>query len=158
MLAEADGAPAHGSGREDPPPHRTPRRAARRIGRCSPWPCPPWPSAPLLSALEERYPIAALGVDLLAPNSVLQPRLQEVYALVDERLRELSPALGDGLRCLDMGCGSGALTLTVARALSAKAAAIWATDLLPEALATTRPQRGALRRGGHRSPGPGASQ
>jgi methylase of polypeptide subunit release factors len=92
----------------------------------------------LLAALEESYPISTLGIDLLAPNTVLQPRLQEVYDLVDERLQELALSLGECLRCLDMGCGSGALTLTVARALSSKASVVWATDALPEALATTR--------------------
>lgn len=92
----------------------------------------------LLQALETTYPVRALEAELLAPNSVLQPRQQDVYALFMEALDGLRPTLPDGLACLDMGCGSGALTLCMATALAPLSPQVTATDLLPEALATTR--------------------
>ena len=92
----------------------------------------------LLVSLESRYPVRALNAELCAPNSVLQPRQQEVYNLLRERLITLRPSLPRGPICLDMGCGSGALALVMAQVLGGGDAAVWATDRLPEALATTR--------------------
>ena len=99
----------------------------------------------LLSLLEDRYPVHALETDLWSPNSVLQPRQQEVYDLMRERLAALGDSLPPEPRCLDMGCGSGALALLMAKELRPLNPRVWATDALPEALATTRLNAAQLR-------------
>jgi methylase of polypeptide subunit release factors len=92
----------------------------------------------LQTALAETYPVQALDTDLIAPKTVLQPRQQEIYDLLRERLLMLRETLPSGVACLDVGCGSGALALVTAQLLAGQGAHVWATDKLPEALATTR--------------------
>lgn len=92
----------------------------------------------VLASLDTLYPVAGLEEPLLAPESILQPRQQEVYELLNEALEALAPQLPAQLAALDMGCGSGALTLLLARALAERGAQVWASDILPEALATTK--------------------
>ncbi len=105
--------------------------------------------AELMATLDERYPVRALGAELVAPKMVLQPRQQEVYDLFEAKLLDLRdvemryiaslPARQDAsLRALDMGCGSGALALQMAQLLAPLGPTVWATDVLPEALATAR--------------------
>lgn len=92
----------------------------------------------LMSTLDERYPVRALGAELVAPKMVLQPRQQEVYDLFEARLLALREGLPPNLTALDMGCGSGAVALLLARLLEPLRPTVWATDTLPEALASTR--------------------
>jgi methylase of polypeptide subunit release factors len=92
----------------------------------------------VLASLDTLYPVVGLDEPLLAPESVLQPRQQEVYELLREALVDLHPKLPAQPTALDMGCGSGALSLLLARGLAERGAEIWASDILPEALATTR--------------------
>jgi len=107
----------------------------------------------LLASLEERYRVAALEADLFAPQSVLQPRQQEVYDLLRERLLALRAGLPPEPVALDMGCGSGALALLVAHILREAGVHVWATDTLPEALATTRLNVAKLTNEGKIAPG-----
>ncbi len=92
----------------------------------------------LLAALDQLYPVFGLEAELVAPESVLQPRQQEVYDLFREVLPSLREQLPSRPLALDMGCGCGVLTLLMARSLGGLEARIWATDILPEALATTQ--------------------
>jgi len=87
------------------------------------------------SALVETYPIRALDVSLVASENVLAPRSQETVECFQEALQHIrkeAPA-----KIVDLGCGSGCLTLLARQELGDQAE-IYASDLLPEALATTK--------------------
>lgn len=86
-------------------------------------------------ALTDTYPIRALDTSLIASENVLAPRSQETIECFQEALqyvRRSSPAA-----VADIGCGSGCLTL-LARQELGKQTELYASDLLPEAVATTR--------------------
>ncbi len=89
-------------------------------------------------ALAETYPILALGVSLYASDNVLPPQSQETVELFQRGLRSVKPHLPQGATVLDMGCGCGSLTLLAAQEVADLGARIYASDLLPEAVATTR--------------------
>lgn len=87
------------------------------------------------NALSDTYPIYALDASLVASENVLAPRSQETIACFQEALqyvRQDAPAT-----VADIGCGSGCLTLLARRELGEQAQ-IYASDLLPEAVATTK--------------------
>jgi len=73
---------------------------------------------------------------------VLIPR-PETETLVTEALKILTPAEGKGFRILEIGTGSGAISIALARELPA--AKVVATDLSPKALAIA--EENALRSG-----------
>ncbi len=90
------------------------------------------------SALEETYPIDALGVSLVASKNVLAPRSQETVYCFQEAMQSLEKHdLPDKLDIADVGCGSGCLTL-LAHQEFGENAVIYASDILPEAIATTK--------------------
>ncbi|MYI92981.1 methyltransferase domain-containing protein, partial [Candidatus Poribacteria bacterium] len=90
------------------------------------------------SALEETYPIDALGVSLVASKNVLAPRSQETVACFQEAMQSLeSYDLPNRPVIADVGCGSGCLTL-LAHQEFGENAVIYASDILSEAIATTR--------------------
>ena len=87
------------------------------------------------SALAETYPIRALDASLVASENVLAPRSQETIECFQEALeyvREHNPTM-----VADIGCGSGCLTVLARQALGEQAK-VYASDLLPEAVATTK--------------------
>ncbi len=92
----------------------------------------------LQEALAPQYPVSGLCHPLVAPDAVLQPRQQDVYELMQEALLALAPVMPAQIEALDIGCGSGVLALLIATTWREKELAVWATDILPEALATTR--------------------
>ena len=86
-------------------------------------------------ALAETYPIRALNAALVASENVLAPRSQETIECFQEALqfvRHSNPAT-----VADIGCGSGCLTL-LARQELGEGVELYASDLLPEAIATTK--------------------
>ena len=89
-------------------------------------------------ALKETYSIRALGVSLVASDNVLPPHSQETVELFRRGLESTKPHLPQGATVLDMGCGCGCLTLLAAQEVGDLEAKIYAADLLPEAVATTR--------------------
>ena len=89
-------------------------------------------------ALVERYPIRALGISIHASDNVLPPHSQETVELFQRGLRSVKPHLPQGAAVLDMGCGCGSLTLLAAQEVTDLGARIYASDLLSEAVATTR--------------------
>ena len=89
-------------------------------------------------ALTETYPIRALGMSLLASENVLPPHSQETIELFQRGLQSVKPYLPQGATLLDIGCGCGCLTLLAAQEVRDLEAKIYASDLLPEAVATTR--------------------
>lgn len=87
-------------------------------------------------ALAETYPIRVLNASLVASENVLAPRSQETVECFQEALqyiRSHAPAN----KVADIGCGSGCLTLLARRELGEQTE-VYASDLLPEAVATTK--------------------
>lgn len=92
----------------------------------------------LQKALAETYPIRALGISLHASDNVLPPHSQETVELFQRGLQSVKPRLSQGSTILDMGCGCGSLTRLAAQELEGLGVRIYASDLMPEAVATTR--------------------
>ena len=92
----------------------------------------------LKTALSQEYPIPALGSSLVAFENVLPPRSQETIACFQDGLQAIKGHLPQRAEVLEVGCGSGCLTLLAAQELGDLEAKIRASDLLPEAVATTR--------------------
>ena len=86
-------------------------------------------------ALTDTYPIRALNASLVASENVLAPRSQETIECFQEALQHVRQS--DPSTVADLGCGSGCLTL-LARQELGKQTEVYASDLLPEAVATTR--------------------
>lgn len=92
----------------------------------------------LQSSLAETYPIHALNASLVASENVLAPRSQETIECFQEALQSICPVVADSkVTVADVGCGSGCLTL-LARQELGNSAEIYASDILPEAVATTK--------------------
>ena len=92
----------------------------------------------LESARSEEYPIPALGNSLVAFENVLAPRSQETIVCFQDGLQAIKMHLPKRAEVLEVGCGSGCLTLLAAQELGDLEVRIRASDLLPEAVATTR--------------------
>ena len=92
----------------------------------------------LESAVSEEYPIPALGTSLIAFENVLAPRSQETIACFQDGLQAIKRHLPQRADVLEVGCGSGCLTLLAAQELADLEVRVFASDLLPEAVATTR--------------------
>ena len=86
-------------------------------------------------ALAETYPIRVLGASLVASENVLAPRSQETIECFQEALQHVRSEVPS--KVADIGCGSGCLTL-LARQELGEQAEVYASDLLPEAVATTK--------------------
>ncbi len=85
--------------------------------------------------LTDTYPIRVLDASLIASENVLAPRSQETTECFQEALQYIrahNPAV-----VADIGCGSGCLTLLARQELGERTE-IYASDLLPEAVATTK--------------------
>lgn len=89
-------------------------------------------------SLEESYQINALNSSLVASENVLAPRSQETIECFQEALQSIPRGnLPDTPIVADVGCGSGCLTLLAHQELG-ESAEIYASDILPEATATTK--------------------
>lgn len=89
-------------------------------------------------AIEVSYDINALNSSLVASENVLAPRSQETIECFQEALQTVSRGnLSDTPLVADVGCGSGCLTLLAHQELG-ESAVIYASDILPEATATTK--------------------
>ena len=86
-------------------------------------------------ALAETYPIRALDASLVASENVLAPRSQETIECFQEALQHVRSEAPS--KVADIGCGSGCLTLLAQQELG-KQTEVYASDLLPEAVATTK--------------------
>ena len=86
-------------------------------------------------ALANTYPVHALDASLVAAENVLAPRSQETMECFQEAVQYVRHP--GRVHIADVGCGSGCLTL-LARQEFSERAEIYASDLLPEAVATTK--------------------
>ena len=92
----------------------------------------------LQRTLTETYPINALNASLVASENVLAPRSQETIECFQEAMQSIQNELPESItRIADVGCGSGCLTLLAQQEFD-KSAEIYASDILPEAVATTK--------------------
>ena len=89
----------------------------------------------LQKELKQLYPVWALGSSILAPGNVLPPRSQETVNLIGKGLEKVKGKLPAGAEVLDMGCGSGCLSLLAAETLRGREVKVTATDSMPDALA-----------------------
>ncbi|MYB95613.1 class I SAM-dependent methyltransferase [Candidatus Poribacteria bacterium] len=89
------------------------------------------------SALAETYPIRALDASLVASENVLAPRSQETVECFQEALQYIRSHAPANNKVVDIGCGSGCLTLLARQELGDQTE-VYASDLLPEAVATTQ--------------------
>ena len=87
------------------------------------------------NALADTYPIRALDASLVASENVLAPRSQETIECFQEALQHVRPH--NPTIVADIGCGSGCLTVLACQELGGQAE-VYASDLLPEAVATTK--------------------
>lgn len=87
---------------------------------------------------EARHPVSTIESDLLVHPDVLAPKSEPTLRLVTDAMRQASLRLPVNARVLDMGCGSGVLTIAALQILHQLNPQITASDILPEALATTR--------------------
>ena len=92
----------------------------------------------LLRIEQDEHPVRAIGASLVAHPDVLVPRSQETINLVCEAIKDCEPGLPNSPRVLEIGCGSGVLSIAAWQILQGKSPSITATDILPEAVATTR--------------------
>ncbi|MBM3241254.1 class I SAM-dependent methyltransferase [Candidatus Poribacteria bacterium] len=109
------------------------------------------------ASLSNSYVVSLLGEDVVASRNVFPPNSPETIALFFAGLKGLSIAdcrlsiekadnqqstinnhQSSIIDVLDMGCGSGCLSLLVAQVFEGRNINIVATDHLPEALATTK--------------------
>jgi len=92
----------------------------------------------LQAALERPYYIGPLDGKLFVFENVFPPQSQETIELFHQGLQSVKAQLPLDLEVLDMGCGSGCLTLLAAKVFTDRQVKIVASDILPEALATTK--------------------
>jgi methylase of polypeptide subunit release factors len=96
------------------------------------------------SDMKQSYYISALDADIIAHSNVLQPLSQDTIELFQEGLenvRQTASVFREGdttIEILDMGCGCGCLSLLAAKVFADYDVRILATDILPEAIATTK--------------------
>jgi len=86
-------------------------------------------------ALADTYPVRALNASLVASENVLAPRSQETIECFQEALQYVRQSVPATVA--DIGCGSGCLTLLAQQELGEQIE-LYASDLLPEAVATTK--------------------
>lgn len=97
-----------------------------------PYLCPAAEFVRTQDSMSESHFIPVLGNELSVHHQVLVPRSHQTLALFRDAFRSFEA--GSVSRVLDMGCGSGVLSLLAARELGCS---VTATDHLPQAIATT---------------------
>jgi methylase of polypeptide subunit release factors len=92
------------------------------------------------SDMEQAYYVSALEVDMISHSNVLPPLSQDTIELFLRGLQKVEQAvsLSKKVEVLDMGCGCGCLSLLAAKVFAYHDAEVVATDILPEAIATTK--------------------
>ncbi len=89
-------------------------------------------------SISKQVRVDALNDYLVSHYSVLPPASQKIYTLFKTTLETLLLSIPIGIYVLDMGCGSGVLTIITAKVIGSKLNSIHATDILPEAIGTCK--------------------
>lgn len=82
--------------------------------------------------------VRAINASVVSHPDVLVPLSQETIDIMYEAIESCKPELPDSPKVLEIGCGSGVLSIAVWRIFEDKSPEMTATDILPEAVATTR--------------------
>ncbi len=92
------------------------------------------------SDMEQFYHVSALEGKLIVHSNVLPPLSQDTIELFLEALQKIgqTASLSKKTEILDMGCGCGCLSLLAAKVFADRDVEVLATDILPEAIATTK--------------------
>lgn len=90
----------------------------------------------LLVRYSERQEVGVLKKILFTGQNVLIPKSPETYQLFYSSIEQINEKLPTSPNILDLGCGSGVLTLIFAQILTN--CSIFLTDILPEAIAVAR--------------------
>ncbi len=94
--------------------------------------------------MKQSYYISALDADIIVHSNVLQPLSQDTIELFQEGLENVKQTASlfregsKSIEILDMGCGCGCLSMLAAEVFADYDVRILATDILPEAIATTK--------------------
>ena len=90
------------------------------------------------SDMKKTHYVSALEADIVTHSNVLQPLSHDTVELFQESLQGIETSgMGSPVEILDMGCGCGVLSLLAAKVFADCDVRITATDVLPEAIATT---------------------
>ena len=93
------------------------------------------------SDMKQTHYVSALEAEIVAHSNVLQPLSQDTVELFQESLQGIEQAASlfkKSIEILDMGCGCGVLSLLAAKVFADHDVKVTATDILPEAIATTK--------------------
>ena len=99
-------------------------------------PVPVWEK--IQDSLQQSYETDALEGALVVSVNVLPPQSKDTIHLFQQGFWCAKDSLPMGASVLDLGCGSGILSILAARRLASCKPRILASDILPEAVATTR--------------------
>jgi len=92
----------------------------------------------LSNDLDTLFTVEPAGSSLRTHPDMLTPRSKETISLMCRAIQDCKACLPVNPKILDMGCGSGVLTIVAWRILKDLGPDITATDILPEAVAMTR--------------------
>ena len=90
------------------------------------------------NSLQQTYETDALETSLVVSENVLPPQSKDTIHLFQQGFWCVKDSLPMKASVLDLGCGSGVLSVLAARRLASCKPRILASDILPEAVATTR--------------------
>lgn len=91
----------------------------------------------LLERLKNRIYVDEIDKFLFFGDGVLPPRSKETVKIFKEGLLSVKDKLKEKPQVLDMGCGSGVLSILTKRVLKDKNVKVFSSDILPEAVAST---------------------
>ena len=91
----------------------------------------------LLERLKNRIYVDEIDKFLFFGDGVLPPKSKETVKIFKEGLLSVKDKLKEKPQVLDMGCGSGVLSILTKRVLKDKNVKVFSSDILPEAVAST---------------------
>ncbi len=91
----------------------------------------------LLERFKNRIYVDEIDKFLFFGDGVLPPRSKETVKIFKEGLLSVKDKLKEKPQVLDMGCGSGVLSILTKRVLKDKNVEVFSSDILPEAVAST---------------------
>ncbi len=91
----------------------------------------------LLERFKNKVYVGEIDKFLFFGDGVLPPRSKETVKIFKEGLLSVKDKLKENPQVLDMGCGSGVLSILAKRVLKDKNVEVFSSDILPEAVAST---------------------
>ena len=91
----------------------------------------------LLERLKNRIYVDEIDKFLFFGDGVLPPRSKETVRIFKKGLLSVKDKLREKSQVLDMGCGSGVLSILTKKVLKDKNVDVFSSDILPEAVAST---------------------